>query len=170
MYLFIISNLIIVYAVKTMGMLHQALISPHFFYLGVILIACSGLLSISRKKHFPYSYDLFATGILFAWFSYWNEIFAVTAPMFFHYPLFFIFYTSLLTLYYVNRSDQFDEETKMQLFILYSKSNKHIFSSVLAVLVSLLIHKHYTIFPVTVVLFILCYTLKGCMKHYEQQT
>ncbi len=142
--------------------------SPITLYVGFGFILCSAIAALSKRIHFTYSYDGFATGALLAWFSYWYQLFKNDAPMFYFFPLYFALLTAGVTLFFLRQDDWIDQESLKVMQRLANMLSFHPGVFAAAVLLSLEAHSHFLLFPIMMTLFILRYTFICYLtKHLE---
>ena len=113
---------------------------------------------MSKRIHVSYAYDGFATGALLVWFPYWYPLFKKDAPMFYFFPLYFVLLTAGVTLLFLRRDDWVDQESLKSMLHFSNKLRFHPGIIASTVLISLEIHNHFLIFPITMTLFIMRYT------------
>jgi len=132
--------------------------SPVILYVGFSFILFSAIAALSKRIPVSYAYDGFAVGALLVWFSYWYQLFKKDAPMFYFFPLYLALLTAGVTLLFLRRDDWVDQENLKGLrrFSKMPRFHPGIIAS--AVLISLEIHSHFLLFPVTMTLFIMRYT------------
>ena len=95
--------------------------NPLFIYIGLFLVCLSALLAIKNRLHFKYRHDLFATGCLVIWFSYWQQFHSIQdAPLFFLYPLFFALLSMVLS-YSLFWSRNFLDVSELEQFLRISR-------------------------------------------------
>ena len=134
------------------------MVSPVILYTGFGFILCSAIAALSKRIHVSYAYDGFATGALLVWFSYWYPLFKKDAPMFYFFPLYFALLTAGVTLLFLRRDDWVDQESLKSMQYFSNKLRFHPGIIASTVLISLEIHNHFLIFPITMTLFIMRYT------------
>ena len=89
--------------------------------------------------------------------------------MFFFFPLYYALFTSVVTLFFINKSQYFDQESVAQLRYLEKISRLDISATVILVLVSLLIPRHYALYPIAMTLFIIRHTITACLEIIDRQ-
>ncbi len=95
--------------------------NPIFIYTGLFLVCLSVLLAIKNRLHFKYRHDLFATGCLVIWFSYWQQYHSIQdAPLFLFYPLFFALFSIVLS-YNLVWSRNFLDMSEIEQFLKISR-------------------------------------------------
>lgn len=164
--LFIICSLNISFLVQIDSPYLSQIASPVNLYVGFGFIICSAIAALSKRIHFSYCYDGFATGALLVWFSYWHQLFKNDAPMFYFFPLYFALLTAGVTLLFLRRDDWVNQESLkgMQRFSKMLRFHPGIMAA--AVLISLEIHSHFLLFPVAMTLFIMRYTFTCYLAKY----
>lgn len=165
--LFILCSLGIGFLVKTDSPYLSLLTSPVALYVGFGLILSSAIAALSKRFHFSYRYDGFATGALLAWFSYWHQFFKDETPMFYFFPLYFAFMTALVTVMFLRRDDWVDQEslTAMHRFSKFLRFHPIVIAAL--VLISLEIHSHFLLFPTTMTLFIMRYVFTSYLAEHQ---
>jgi hypothetical protein len=141
--------------------------SPITLYLGLGFIVCSAIAALSKRIHFSYSYDGFATGALLAWFSYWHQFFKDETPMFYFFPLYFSFLTALVTVIFLKRDDWVDQESLNALHRFSKFLRFHPIVIAALVLISLEMHNHFLLFPITITLFIVRYVFTSYLAEHQ---
>jgi hypothetical protein len=109
-------------------------------------------------------FDFFASGALVAWFSYWKPLFAHEAPMFFYFPVCFIFMAVFASVVLVEQRDKIDKESLGYLQLIDQHSMTQSWLFMVYVLVSLNLLEHFLQFPVAMSLLILRFGLSGCLQ------
>lgn len=165
--LFITFSLILSYLAHTQSPYQDVFTSEITLYLGVtcIFISLSG--AFMHLLNSNIWYDLFAMGTLLTWFAYWHPFFSDETPMFYMFPLYFAFLTALVHILFISKRDRFDQESieHMQYFSKMGRFHPGLIVS--AILISLLLMKHYLLYPVLMGIFILRYTMTRCLEGYE---
>ena len=108
---FIILSLLLSYLVQSESPYQNIFIATVTIYLGLSCIAISIIGAMIKKNFYSIWYDLFATGALLTWFSYWHQFFHNEAPMFYLFPLYFAFLIALVSLLFISKRDRFDQES-----------------------------------------------------------
>lgn len=140
------------------------LATPAALGIGLTIMAASLLLGYLKKVPAVTWHDGFATGCLLLWYGYWMPQFNDNAPMFFFFPLYYALLTSIVTLTLINKSEYFDHESIVQLRYLEKNTRFNIGVLVGLVLISLLITRHYTLYPIAMTLFIVRHTMIACLE------
>jgi hypothetical protein len=109
-------------------------------------------------------HDVFASSCLLVWYAYWEPQFSEDAPMFFFFPLYFALFTSIVTLVFINKSQYFDQESITHLRYLEKICRSDISAVVAFVLISLLITRHYALYPIAMTFFIIRHTMIVCLE------
>ncbi len=164
--LFIICSLGISFLAQTDSSYLSWMVSPVILYAGFGFILCSAIAALSKRIHVSYAYDGFATGALLVWFSYWYPLFKKDAPMFYFFPLYFALLTAGVTLLFLRRDDWVDQESLKSMQHFSNKLRFHPGIIASTVLISLEIHNHFLIFPITMTLFIMRYTFTCYLAKY----
>jgi len=132
--------------------------------IGLAIIAASLLAGYLKKVPTVTWHDGFATGCLLVWYAYWQPEFSDDAPMFFYFPLYYALLTSFVTLTLINKSEYFDQESIVHLRYLEKISRFDISVIVAFVLISLLITRHYALYPIAMTFFIIRHTMVVCLE------
>jgi len=161
---FILCSILLAVLVQNPNQFLQLLATPVALGIGLTVIAGSLLAGYLKKAPSMIWHDGFATGCLLVWYAYWEPQFSNDAPMFFFFPLYFALLTSLVTLTLINKSEYFDHESIAQLRYLEKHTHFNISVLVAFVLISLLITRHYTLYPIAMTLFIVRHTMIACLE------
>ena len=159
---FIILSLLLSYLVQSESPYQNIFITTVTIYLGLSCIAISIIGAMIKKIFYSIWYDLFATGALLTWFSYWHQFFHNEAPMFYLFPLYFAFLIALVSLLFISKRDRFDQESVDHIRSFDKKAKFHPGVVIAGVLVSMLLPGHYLLFPVAMSLLIIRYTFTCC--------
>lgn len=109
-------------------------------------------------------HDSFATGGLLVWYAYWKPLFNDDTPMFFVFPLYYALLTSIVTLALINKAQYFDQESVEYLRHLEKLTRFDMSIIVVFVLISLLITRHYALYPMAMTFFIIRHTMIVCLE------
>ncbi|MGZ5009079.1 MAG: hypothetical protein ACXWFX_17500, partial [Methylobacter sp.] len=109
-------------------------------------------------------HDGFATSALLVWYAYWAPQFDDDAPMFFFFPLYYSLLTSIVTVALINKSQDFDLESIRHLRYLDKNSRFNIGMIIALVLVSLVITRHYALYPIAMTFFVIRHTMIACLE------
>lgn len=131
--------------------------------LGVALLCFLG--ELSKKLPNYLCYDGFSAAALVLWFAYWKPDFNDDSPIFFFFPLYFVFVGSFMTLYLLAQVDKIDKETLryMQGYLSYTTLLKP-WLVMPGVLASLAFTEHYLLFPVMMTLLMIRFAFASCME------
>ncbi|MFZ2406385.1 MAG: hypothetical protein WAW41_14690, partial [Methylobacter sp.] len=132
--------------------------------IGLTIMAASLLAGYFKKVSTITWHDGFASSGLLVWYAYWEPQFNDDAPMFFFFPLYYALLTSIVTLTLINKSEYFDRESIVHLRYLEKISRFGINVAVAFVLVSLLITRHYALYPIAMTFFIIRHTMIACLE------
>lgn len=167
MYLFIFLNLCIAFVLKDDGVLRAIFLSDYSLYLGGALLFFNFIISCAKYKKIAYKlrYDLFAVGALLVWFSYWPAFFREGSPLFYLYPLYFALITALFSLVFIKEPDHIDPDALVWLQWLSDSGRFNPAIIMLSVCISLFFPQHFMLFPLTVSLLIMRYTLACCLQN-----
>ncbi|MDP2099943.1 MAG: hypothetical protein U1D70_11085 [Methylobacter sp.] len=161
---FILCSLSLAALVQYPSLFLQLLATPAALAIGLAIMAASLLAGYFKKISTVTWHDGFATGCLLIWYAHWQPQFNDDAPMFFFFPLYYAMLTSIVTLTLINKSEYFDQESVMHLRYLEKNIRFNIFTVVALVLLSLLITRHYALYPIAMTLFIVRHTLTVCLE------
>lgn len=164
MFVFILLSLALGYLVQTSNPLADLLVTPLFLYLGIggALLAVAGLLF--KKWHFNVWYDLFASSVLLAWFSYWKTQFHDDSPIFFFFPVYFAAMSAFISLAFIGQRERLDKETVYYMRRLAELKGWQPWVIMLGALGSLQLLDHYLVFPVLITLLLLRFALDSCVE------
>lgn len=162
--LFIVLCLVLSFLVQSQHPFQNILITPLLTHVsvGFAIFILLGVL-IKQFKNLMW-FDFFASSMLLAWFSYWKPLFAVDAPMFFFFPLYFIVISAFVWVFFVKRRDSIDSETfgYLQKFAGHTMTQPWLI--MLYVLVSLSLLERFLQYPVAMSLLIVRFALSGCIQ------
>jgi hypothetical protein len=146
----------------------QLLATSEALGVGLTIMAISLLAGYFKKAPTMIWHDGFATGCMVIWYAYWQPEFGDDAPMFFFFPLYFSLLTSIVTVALINRSQDFDRESVEHLRYLnkISRFNSNVIMAF--VLGSLLITRHYALYPIAMTLFIIRHTMTACLENIDR--
>jgi hypothetical protein len=161
---FILCSLSLAFLVQTQNSFLQLLNTPVALGIGLAVMAVSLLLGYLKKVSNVTWHDGFSTSCLLVWYAYWAPQFNEDAPMFFFFPLYYSLLTSIVTLTLINKSEYFDLESIRHLRLLEKNTRFNIGVIVAFVLVSLLITRHYTLYPIAMTIFIVRHTMAACLE------
>lgn len=167
--LFLIVNLLCCYAAQAQDAVHTLLTSPWALGAGIVLLVISGGGAVLRKLPPGLWFDGFASGAALVWFAAWHRVFLQDAPMFFAFPLYYILLTSVIVLLFVNRRERLDEESINDLRVLHETKRFHTGILAAFLLLSLVITRHYALYPIAMTLFLMRYMLTMCLEGRETQ-
>ncbi len=161
---FILCSLSLAVLVQNQNEFLQLLTTPVALGIGLTLMAISLLAGYLKKVPTVIWHDGFATSGLLVWYAYWAPQFNDDAPMFFFFPLYYSLLTSIVTLTLINKSEYFDQESIGRLRYLEKNSRFNISMIVVFVLISLLITRHYALYPIAMTFFIIRHTMTACLE------
>lgn len=164
--LFIALSLAFSFIVQNASPLQGFLSSPAFIYIGMALAAGSMAGVVLKKLPAKSCYDIFASGTLLAWFSYWKPLFKDDSPVFFFYPLYFALMTAFMSLIFVQRYRTIDYDTFRYMKSFSENSRLQPWLVMTGVLLSLALHQHYLLFPIMMTLLIIRFALSSCLEQY----
>ncbi len=161
---FILSSLLLAILVQTHNEFLSLLATPMALGIGITAIAASLLAGYFRKLPAIAWHDGFATAGLLVWYAYWRPEFNDDSPMFFIFPLYYALLTSILTLALINKAPYFDQESIEYLRNLEKLTRFDISVIVVFVLISLLITRHYALYPMAMTFFLTRHTIIVCLE------
>ncbi|MGR9014007.1 MAG: hypothetical protein ACU83U_10220 [Gammaproteobacteria bacterium] len=161
---FILCSLSLAALVQNQNEFLKLLTTPVALGIGLAIMVGSLLLGYFKKISTVTWHDGFATSCLLIWYGYWVPQFSYDAPMFFFFPLYYALLTSIVTLTLINKSEYFDHESVVHLRYLEKISRLDIRVIVGLVLISLLITRHYMLYPITMTFFIVRHTIIACLE------
>ncbi len=132
--------------------------------IGLTIMAVSLLLGYLKKVPAVSWHDGFASSCLLVWYAYWQPQFNNDAPMFLFFPLYYALLTSIVTLALINKSQYFDQESVDHLRHLEKINRFNMGMIVAVVLISLLVTRHYALYPIAMTFFILRHTMIACLE------
>ena len=136
--------------------------------IGVSIMALSLLLGYLKKIPTLIWHDAFITATLLVWYGSWKPLFAEDdAPMFVFYPLYFSLITAIVTLLLINKSAYFDQESIMHLRYLDKLIRFDFSVCVVFVIISLLISRHYALFPMAITFYVLRHSIVVCLERID---
>lgn len=167
MFLFLFLNLYLGFLLKDESPVRDILMSDISLYSGIILIVISFTSLAIKVKKIPFNlcYDLFSVGSLLVWFAYWPDFFRLGSPLFAYYPIYFSFITALFSLIFIKKREQMAPDAVVFLQWLSDSGRFNAYVIMIAVLISLAIPKHFLLFPVTITLLVMRFTLASCLEN-----
>ncbi|WFP51334.1 hypothetical protein PL263_04730 [Methylomonas sp. EFPC3] len=161
---FIACSIALAVLVQNQTALLDYLVSPLATAVGVTVMAASVAGGYLKKLPTSLWHDGFATAGLFVWYSYWQPQFGAEAPMFFLFPIYYALLTATLTLALINKAPYFDPDSVQHLRYL-EKISRFDFSMILGlVAASLLITRHYALYPMAMTFFVVRHTMLVCLE------
>ncbi len=164
MIVFIIANLLLAVLVQTQNDLLSLLATPVALGIGLTAMVASLLSGYFKKLSTVAWHDGFATAGLLVWYAYWKPEFNDDTPMFFIFPLYYALLTSILTLALINKAPYFDQESIEYLRNLEKLNRFDISLIVVFVMISLLITRHYALYPMAMTFFLIRHTMIVCLE------
>jgi hypothetical protein len=161
---FIVCSLALSFLVQNESPYMAWLTSPAALAIGLIAAVASLAGAVLKKMPSAVWYDLFAVGTLLTWFAYWHQQFSNEAPMFYFFPLYYALLTSVIALLFVNRAERFDYESVEQLRYWEKQARFDTPAVVAFVLVSIVITRHYLLYPIAMTLYVMRYMLTRCLE------
>ncbi len=160
---FIICSLLLAILVQNQSSLLLVLSTPIALAIGLVSLTVSLLAGYLKKLPPVTWHDLFSTSCLLIWYAYWKPLFNEDAPMFFFFQLYFALFTSIVTLVLINKSQYFDQESVMHLRHMEKMFQSNISAIVIFVLISLVVTRHYALYPIAMTFFIIRHTMIACL-------
>lgn len=161
---FVVCSLLLAILVQNQNEFLPLLATPEALGFGLAIMVASLLAGYLKKISTVTWHDGFASGCLLVWYAYWQEQFNADAPMFFFFPLYFALLTSIVTLALINKSQYFDPESVEHLRYLEKNTRFNAGAMVGFVLISLLITRHYALYPIAMTFFIIRHTMIACLE------
>ncbi len=165
MYFFILINLVIAFLVYEGSQVSTVFLSDPLFYIGAFFLLGSFVLTVLKNSllSFRLRYDLFAIGAVLVWYVYWPPFFVHDTPVFHYYPLYFVFITTVFSMFFVTRPELIDSETLSWLQWLSDSGRFNPVFIMLLVMLSLLFPEHFLLFPISISLWVMRYVLACCL-------
>lgn len=168
--IFIICCLLLGFLVKSQSLYLSILISqPVWIAASCLAVGCL-LAGCLKKRASPVWHDGFASAVLWAWYGNWQPLFASDVPMFYAFPIYYALLAGWMTLAVINNSARFDQASRESLH--YLQHNLARFSTcaiACLVLASLVMPDYYLLYPISMTLFIIRYTLQRSLEIVESQ-
>lgn len=167
MFIFIFFNLCLSFLITSESPFATLFTSDFSLYLGVLLqIGCFIASWFKFKKiAFKFRYDLFATGSLLIWYSYWPPFFTPGSLMFEYFPLYFAFMSAFFSLIINTKAENMDSDTADLLQWLSDSGRYSPMVIMVAIIISLALPQYFILFPVSMTLFITRYALATCLDN-----
>ena len=143
------------------------LATPVALGIGLTIMAASLLAGYLKKLPTLSWHDGFASATLLVWYAYWKPQFGDDTPMFFVFPLYYALLSLVLTLALTSKSQNFDQESVAYLRYLEKISRFDMSVIVAFVLISLLITRHYALYPMAMTFFIIRHTMIVCLENID---
>ena len=157
--LFIFINLLICLFAQEEGAFKEYLEEPLIMYICLGIALISFLFSLIKKHQSFVAYDLFSSGILVVWFSYWLDYFKDGTAMFFVYPVYFAMLTAIITLILRVQHNPIDKVNYTVMKTLSSKAIIQPWCIMICVFISLDLRQNFLFFPTMMTLFIIRFAL-----------
>jgi hypothetical protein len=168
MIVFIISCLLIATLVLSGSEWVSWLETPAALGIGLFGMAASLLAGYLQKVRTMAWHDGFATAGLLIWFAYWRPQFNPETPMFYVFPLYYAFLTTLVTLGLINRIENFDVDSVLYMRHLEKITRFDMSAIIVFVMIGLLITRHYALYPMAMTFFIMRHTMLICLEAYKR--
>jgi len=168
MFLFIVLNLCVVFFLKTERLTLEIFQSNSLLFTGVFLLILNFIAMVIKfkKLSFKWRYDLFAVGSIFVCLSYWPPFFRQGSPVFISFLFYFAFISALFSILFIKKSEDIEPEVKEYLQWLSSSGRFNPLVIMLAVMVSLAFPQHFLLFPITMTLLVIRYSM-ACSLNSE---
>ncbi len=165
MYIFLLMNLFLGFYFKSNSFAISLFQSDYFLYITVPLLTVNFVVMWVQSKKIPINlqYDLFAVGSILIWLSYWPPFFREESPLFYVFSLYFSFITAFFSLLFKTQKENMsiDEIKNLQMLSNFKISSP--FFIMAAVLISLAFPEHFLLFPLTITLLIIRFSLANCL-------
>ncbi len=168
MIIFITSCLLIATLVLSKSTWLYLLETPEALGIGLLGMFLSLLAGYLKKVRTMTWHDGFCTAGLLIWFAYWRPQFNPDTPMFYVFPLYYAFLTSLVTLGLINRVENFDVDSVLYMRHLEKITRFDMNAIIAFVMVGLLITRHYALYPMAMTFFIMRHTMLICLEAYKR--
>jgi len=167
MYVFILLNLCIALFLKDINALRMFFLSDYALYIGGSMMIINFITTLTPIKKIAYKvrYDLFAVGALLVWIAYWPPFFREGSPIFYLYPLYFALITALFSLVFINKRERIDADALEWLEWLSDSGRFNPLIIMFSVSVSLFLPNQFILFPLTISLLVMRYTLACCLDN-----
>lgn len=164
MIVFILCSLLLAILTQTHNEFLSLLATPFALGIGLTAMATSLLVGYLKKLPAIAWHDGFATAGLLVWYAYWKPQFIDDTPMFFFFPLYYALLTSILTMALINKAQYFDQESIEYLRNLEKLTRFDFSVIVVFVMISLLITRHYALYPMAMTFFLIRHTMIVCLE------
>lgn len=159
MFLFIVLSLALCFIVQMASPLQSLLIMPFITYIGIFLAIASVLGIVFKKGSATIWHDLFSSSTLLAWFAYWHSLFNEGSPMFFFFPLYFVFLAAFIEMRALGRRPHIDDMSLKQMRTFANNNIAQPWVIMVGVLVSLQLPQHFLLYPVMMTLLMIRFAL-----------
>lgn len=161
---FIVCSIVLAILVQSQNQILALLMTPTAVSLGLVIMIISLVAGYLKKLPTMVWHDGFASGGLLLWYAYWKPQFGDDAPMFFFFPVYFALLTATLTLALINKAPYFDQDSIEHLRYLEKISRFNFGAIVAFVFISLLITRHYALYPMAMTFFVVRHTMLVCLE------
>jgi len=165
MFIFISLSLALCFLVQTGSPLLKLLDAPVFIYAALAIAVACIVRMIFKKGAAKIWLDVFAGSVLIAWFAYWRSLFNEDSPIFFFFPLYFVFMAAFIELFFAGQQHKMDAATLRQMQMLAKRNVVQPWMIMLGVLASLALQQHYLLYPVTMTLLLIRFALFSYLEH-----
>jgi hypothetical protein len=150
--------------VQTESPIQTTLVSPIVVYVGLTVAVATIIASYFKRLPESFSYDLFASSILFAWFAYWKPLFVTDSPIFFFFPIYFALVVALVSLFFIGQRHNIDRDSLQQMQAIVDSGVIAPWLVMMCVTVTLYFENRFIQFPTMMTLLAIRYALSGCLK------
>jgi hypothetical protein len=165
---FILCSFSLAFLVQNQSEFLSLLTTPVALGIGLAAMAVSLLAGYLKKAPSVIWHDGFASSALLVWYAFWAPQFDDDAPMFFFFPLYYSLLTSVVTVSLINKSQDFDLESIQHLRYLEKNIHFNIGMIVGLVLLSLLITRHYALYPIAMTFFVIRHAMIACLETIDR--
>lgn len=165
MYIFIFLNLLVGFYIKNEKSDHFLFLVDYFQYAGIFLLVINFIAIGVKSRIIPSAlrYDLFSVGAVLFWFSYWPPFFRQDSPVFYVIPLYFAFMTAGFSLLFLTNRERVSLEDINQIKGLPGFVMANPVVIMMGVIISLFLPQHFMLFPITITLLVIRYSLACCL-------
>ena len=163
---FILLNLCVAFLLKTDFFTLSFFQSKFSFFIGITLLIVNFVAMAIKFKKLPFKwrYDLFAVGSVLVWLFYWPPFFRVESPVFYSFLLYFAFISALFSTVFVTKRENMEPEAIDYLQWLSNSGRFNPLIIMIGVMISLAFPQHFLLFPITVTLLVIRYSLACCLN------
>ena len=168
--LFSLLSLFFALIVESNSTLQKVLMNDACLYagLGIAILAITG--NFFKKMPEMLSYDLFSSGTLTAWFTWWKPLFNPDSPIFFFFPVYFALISALASLIFMSRRHKIDAQELKLLRAIEGSGAVASWMLMSVVLATLYFENHFLQYPVWMTLLIIRYLMSGFLQYASEPT